>query len=140
MRTRIATSELPTQHVVRSGETLRSVSRRYHVRVKDLAYANNLSPRERLTPGLSLIIPKKGRHVATGKVQHVRRTVSMADKPGKFITHVVKRGESLWSISEKYNVTVQDLFRWNKLHRSRLKPGRRLKVKLKKGANDNEAE
>lgn len=46
-----------------------------------------------------------------------------------FITHTVRPGESLWSISEKYNCTVQQLFRWNDLKRSRIHPGRKLKIK-----------
>ncbi|NBX82713.1 LysM domain-containing protein [bacterium] len=49
---------------------------------------------------------------------------------------MVQKGESLWSISEKYNVTVQSIFKWNTLKKSRIFPGNKLKIlipKLEKG-------
>lgn len=137
----VADSEMPRQHVVQAGETLGSLSRRYRVSVKQLANTNNMSPKEKLTPGLTVIIPGKGdgRVVARVKravsakesvaaAQGAKPTVASAGN-GEFITHVVRRGESLWSISEKYDVTVQELFRWNNLKKSRLMPGKRLKIK-----------
>ena len=43
------------------------------------------------------------------------------------ITHTVRRGESLWSISQKYNVSVSDIVRWNKLkRRNKIFAGRKL--------------
>ena len=63
-----------------------------------------------------------------------------SDKPvAGFTTHVVKRGESLWSIAEKYNVTVQEIFRWNKLKNSRIQAGKRLKVKSSKDGDSDDA-
>jgi len=50
-----------------------------------------------------------------------------------YIYHQVQRGESLWSISEKYNVTIQNIFRWNNLKKSRIFPGNKLKIQAKTG-------
>lgn len=52
----------------------------------------------------------------------------------QFIFHVVKKGESLWSISEKYNVTVQSIFKWNELRRSRIFPGNKIKIHVSRNS------
>jgi membrane-bound lytic murein transglycosylase D len=131
IRTKLAQASLPVEHVVRHGETLASVARRYHMRTRELANANNLSPRERLKPGSTLLIPNRTQLAAdTGSDEpRLRRAVSLKPNEAGFIIHTVRRGESLWSISEKYDVTVQELFRWNDLHRSKLMPGKKLKIK-----------
>lgn len=44
-------------------------------------------------------------------------------------THKVRKGESLGSISDKYDVSLADLRKWNKIKNSRIIPGQTLKVK-----------
>jgi membrane-bound lytic murein transglycosylase D len=124
MRASLTNPEMPTQYQVRAGDTLNSVSRKYGLRSNDLAYVNNLSRRERLVPGSSLIIPKQERRAANA------RTVPAVDQSGGGTakTHKVRRGESLWSIAEKYNVTIQDIFSWNGMSDSHILPGRVLVV------------
>ena len=46
-------------------------------------------------------------------------------------SHKVKKGESLGSISDKYNVSLADLRKWNKIKNSRIVPGQNLKVQTK---------
>lgn len=135
LREQYGETTLPTQHVVKNGETLISVSKKYRVRLKDVAEINNLNPKEKLSPGLSLIIPKRSELQSEKKT--TKRTVSAVAPSSSesttqgngFLSHTVKRGESLWSIAEKYNVTVQEIFRWNGLKRSQLQVGRKLKIK-----------
>jgi uncharacterized protein YcbK (DUF882 family) len=55
-----------TTHVVAKGQTLGRIARRYHVTVAALREANGLAPRQRIHPGLSLVIPEKG-HEARAK-------------------------------------------------------------------------
>jgi len=52
--------QTPLKHVVRSGETLGSIARRYGVRLGDLSVANNISDPQKIRPGQSLIIPSGG--------------------------------------------------------------------------------
>lgn len=46
-------------------------------------------------------------------------------------THKVRKGESLGSIADKYNVSLADLRKWNKIKSSRIVPGQSLKVQSK---------
>ena len=129
-------ASLPYEHVVRPGETANTIARRYRLKVNDIFTANNLSPREKLVPGSALIIPKKNAALQvpppakSGTNGAPKRTVSSTRTSSEeFTVHTVRRGESLWSISEKYDVTIQDIFRWNNLKKSAIFPGKKLKVK-----------
>jgi membrane-bound lytic murein transglycosylase D len=43
--------------------------------------------------------------------------------------HVVRKGETLWSIAHRYHVTVGDLKRWNHLNGDDIRPGEELRVR-----------
>ena len=48
---------------------------------------------------------------------------------GTYIIHVVRRGDSLWTIARRYDTTVAKIRRWNRLGRRNLiRPGQRLKI------------
>ena len=47
------------------------------------------------------------------------------DHPTRYI---VKRGDTLWDISRKYNISIASLKRLNKKSTSKIKPGELLKV------------
>ncbi|MFA6624049.1 MAG: LysM peptidoglycan-binding domain-containing protein, partial [Fibrobacteraceae bacterium] len=42
--------------------------------------------------------------------------------------HVVKSGESLWDISRRYDVTIQQIVEWNHLKDTKVKPGESLLI------------
>ena len=54
-------------HVVAKGQTLGRIAKRYRTSVETLREVNNLRPGERLHPGLSLVIPEKGREAEAGR-------------------------------------------------------------------------
>ena len=53
-----------------------------------------------------------------------------APKPTK-ITHKVNKGETLYSISKKYNVSVDDVKEWNELEDNNISEGQQLTIKRK---------
>ena len=60
-----ASSPDVVKHVVKSGETLGGIARKYDVRQGDIAVANNISDPAKIRPGMELIIP--GWHAPAGK-------------------------------------------------------------------------
>ncbi len=99
-----ATSSAPgTVHVVRSGETLWEIARRYGVEMTALARVNSLSLKSTLQVGQRLVITPAG----------AVTTPAPSGPPG--LTHRVQEGESLWDIARKYGVEVEDLVRANRL-------------------------
>lgn len=59
-----------------------------------------------------------------------KREVAVLSKPS-VENHIVKEGDTLYSISRKYSVSVDDLKRWNYLYDNAIKVGQKLTVKTK---------
>jgi membrane-bound lytic murein transglycosylase D len=98
------------EHVVRRGETLGEIGERYGVSVSLLRAANNYVNPRRLRIGQPLVVPVSSAarsQAAAGRAPRPRPAVSGVRY------HRVRRGETLWIISQKYGVTVADLRRWN---------------------------
>jgi membrane-bound lytic murein transglycosylase D len=104
-------------HRVRNGESLSVIARRYRVSVKDLQRWNNISDPRKLRAGTTITVfhnPEEQRPATSGTVRHV-----------------VKRGDSLWSIARKYNVRVAELRSWNDLgSNTMIQPGQSIKIEL----------
>jgi membrane-bound lytic murein transglycosylase D len=92
-------------HVVRAGENLTSIAKRYGVTVQALQKANNLSRRTRLKVGARLLIPVDNKKKSSAKRQKSR-------------VHIVKKGENLSHIAGRYNVSVSEIKEKNRLSRS----------------------
>jgi len=118
-RTSYTSSSARTRvHVVRSGDTLWSVARRYGVTVPALADANGLSANAGLVPGARLDIPGKGGGSSAS---------SSKSSDASRMTYKVRRGDTLSEIADKFNVTVRELMTWNRLRQSSsLRTGQRL--------------
>ena len=57
------------------------------------------------------------------------KTSITSNLSGNIETYIVKSGDSLWSISQKFpGVSVQNIKDWNDISGSKLKPGMKLKI------------
>jgi membrane-bound lytic murein transglycosylase D len=111
----------PKVHVVKSGDSLWSVSRKYGVSVPALASANGLSSSAGLVAGARLEIPGAGKSSST--------RVAAADQETSKITYKVRRGDTLSEIADRFDVSVRELMTWNRLRQSSsLRAGQRLVV------------
>lgn len=99
---------------VKSGDNLGSIAKRYHTTVANLTRLNNLSS-TRLSIGQKLLIPRS--HDTT---EPLISEVSQATANQAKVTHVVQRGDTLWDISRKYDVTIAQLRNWNNLSNTAL--------------------
>ncbi|AWW31631.1 peptidoglycan-binding protein [Echinicola strongylocentroti] len=81
--------------------------------------------------------PKKVEEVSA-PVTETERIEEVTDDEGTgWITHTVKDGETLYSISKKYDANMGDLINWNVLSSNNLREGQKLKVGRKEGAVNN---
>lgn len=109
------------KHTVKEKETLYSISRAYNVAISDIKQWNGLTS-DNLSLGQELII----RRTNTNQPVTSYETEQVVKSPdGK---HVVSGGETLFSISRRYGVTVNDLREWNSLSGNDLKIGQTLVV------------
>lgn len=108
-------------HVVKKGETLSAIAKKYHVGVKQLRSWNNLKS-DNLRIGQKLIVYSSGAPMAqVGNTKPVERSTTQT-------THVVKQGETLGKIAATYKCSVTDLKKWNNLQSNTIKVGQKLKV------------
>ncbi|MDQ7005605.1 MAG: LysM peptidoglycan-binding domain-containing protein [Acidobacteriota bacterium] len=109
-------------HVVRRGDTLWDISRRYGVSLSALMRANGLGRRSVLSPGQRLRLPP-----APVQAAAARKAGNTGGGTGR--VHVVRRGESLYRIAHRYGVSVDTLCRLNNIRPDQtIHPGDRLTV------------
>lgn len=106
------------EHVVASGESFWSISRRFDVGVRELAAWNGMAPGDTLSVGQKLVVWTQQPGPTAGPV-------------GRDLTrklhYTVRRGDSLYEIAQRFRVTVGDLVRWNGIDRNNiLRPGQQL--------------
>jgi len=99
-------------HKVVSGDTLLTVARDYHVTPSEVAFVNQLDAGEDLSSTDSLIIP----------------VPPSSSSKSRLTLYKVAHGDTLVTVADRFNITVQQLRRWNHLSASHLEPGRRLYV------------
>ncbi|MDR2020872.1 MAG: LysM peptidoglycan-binding domain-containing protein [Treponema sp.] len=112
-------------HTVRSGDTLSAIGRHYGVSADQIVSSNPGAQPRYLKIGTRLIIP------ALKEVGPYQPPVRNADLSFTG-NHLVKRGESLWSISLAYNVNPEALAEANGMAlNDTLREGRSLKIPIR---------
>ncbi|MFQ8643573.1 MAG: LysM peptidoglycan-binding domain-containing protein [Oscillospiraceae bacterium] len=106
-------------YVVKSGDSLWSIAQKYNMTVNELKALNGLT----------------SNNLQVGQVLNVGTTSNNTPNTGN--TYTVKSGDSLWSIAQKYNTTVNELKSLNNLTSNDLTIGQVLKVPT--GTTSNEA-
>jgi membrane-bound lytic murein transglycosylase D len=130
----VAPSERVTwvQHVVRRGDTLSEIAGLYGVSVSAIRAANRGVRARQLRIGQRLVIPRAGRLPTYASATRVSRSAPVRVEPrspgGPYVTYRVQRGDSLWTIAKRYEVTARDLMVWNGLTSSRIYPGDEVRI------------
>ena len=97
--------ELWRYHKVAPGETLPGIARYYRTSIESIVDTNNLDPKASLLPDSDLIIP-----VAPGR--HFGEVVTYARRITRY---KVRRGDTVRSVAENFNVSPTMVRRWNRL-------------------------
>lgn len=79
-----------TPHVVQGGETLYSLARLHHTTIDKILSINPGLTVESLQAGQTILLPTGG----------------AAESP---TTHVVSKGDTMWNVAKRYNITVDEL-------------------------------
>jgi LysM repeat protein len=137
---RTETSVSYPRHTVKRGDTLWSISRDYDCSISELCAANNISRRDILRVGQTLVIPKiKKEETAVTEetteetVEEVTETTETAVKPPDVETefYTVKAGDSYWKISRAYGISVSELMALNDTTDDFLREGQKILVPKK---------
>ena len=96
-------------YIVKKGDSLWSISRKFNIDINDLIELNNLKDLT-LQINQSILVPKQQENIETD-------------------IYIVNKGDTLWSISNKLNIPVQTLKELNNLNSNLLKVNQQLKIK-----------
>ena len=95
-------------HLVQSGESVWGISRKYGISMEELIKWNGIV-NNTIHPNQKLI-------------------VSAPVTPTSQV-HIVQSGESVWGISRKYGISMEDLIKWNGIVNNTIHPNQQLRVK-----------
>ncbi len=110
-------------YTVKKGDNIWRIAKKFNVSVNDIKKENNLR-NNNLQVGMKLEIPTKNtKTVAKGKETKNKNSTS------ETIYHTVKKGENLFRIAQKYNLSVEELKRLNNLSSNKISKGQKLIVK-----------
>jgi membrane-bound lytic murein transglycosylase D len=118
---------------VQKGDTLFGISKRFNLTIEQIKALNTLAGNQ-LQVGQNLILAglqQDGVSVAASTVGVPASLVTASSAAAKALPtiYIVKAGDTLFGIAQKFGVALGDLMRWNKLTpRSVIQPG--FKVKL----------
>ena len=119
-----------TSYKVNKGDTLYSISRKYQITVAELRAANNLSENDVLKAGQKLINPEADISTAVALSGNNNNKSDSPVNTSNTTEIEVKKGDTLYSLSKKYGLTVADLLAINNLDSSSvIKVGQKLKVR-----------
>ncbi len=109
----------PRTHIVIRGETLFSIARLYRLSVDSLTAWNQLE-------GKPLMVDRKLYLQRVGGASPAKSN----NNAGQFDAyHFVQPGETLYSISRKYAISVEEIKAWNRLENNQIEVGQRLQVR-----------
>jgi membrane-bound lytic murein transglycosylase D len=100
------------RHRVEAGETLTSISKKYHVTPVAIADANSLDRRAALDPGEKLIIP----------------AAAPSETKRRLVTYRVRKGDTFLGIADRFSVEPDDLRKWNRLKSNHVGRGMVLRI------------
>ncbi|MFN3952239.1 MAG: LysM peptidoglycan-binding domain-containing protein [Thermaurantimonas sp.] len=110
-------------HIVQEGQTLYSIGRQYEVPTDLIEIHNPDIKNQIIHPGMRLLIPKHP------KRSPLPNSTSVPDSPAPDGFHLVKPGESLFSIARLYDLSLPDILALNPLQDSVIRPGQLLRVR-----------
>lgn len=104
-------------YVVKPGDSLWTIGRQYKVSTRKIAKWNSMAPRDPIKPGQTL------------KIWSNSAVASVPNKTGviRKVSYKVRSGDSLARIAQKFQLSVNDILKWNKINPSKyLQPGQKL--------------
>jgi len=112
-------------HTVEAGQTFYSISRLHNLSVKELLALNKLNDIVTLSVGQKLIVKKE----TTAPVESKSSLASEKSSKGSGTkTHTVAPGETLFRISQNYQVGIDEIQKLNNLSGNTVKVGQKLKI------------
>lgn len=127
------TQEVSNTYIVNKGDTLGEIAERHNVKTSELKNANNLKSHN-LQIGQKLTIPSK--EVATTRPNKNKETTQVKSSDSSKNTsnaemtvsnvYIIMKGDTIYDLSSKFNISKDNLKKWNGLDNNNLSIGQKL--------------
>lgn len=120
--------QVETQYYkVKRGDNLGAIARRFRTTVAYLRELNDFTRKKTIRVGQKIVVPDRTPLIERKSTKEKKKSTSANVTTSKF--YVVKKGDSLASIADRYNLSVVDLSKANNIKRkSKLRAGVRLSI------------
>ena len=108
------------RHKIRQGETLETIAKKYRTSVAAIRTCNNFTNKQQIGVGTQLKVP-----IQTGKRIE---SPNKAQKGEKSVKHSVQKGDTLASLARKYDTTVAEIKKSNRLTGDKLRSGQIIRI------------
>ncbi|MBE0427038.1 MAG: LysM peptidoglycan-binding domain-containing protein [Nitrospirae bacterium] len=115
-------------YVIKKGDNPTRIANKFNVKAADIIKLNNLNAHN-LRPGTKIKIP------SSNKIDSRNQTLTenqgnsnTAEQGDDFSFHIIKKGDTLSSLSMKYSISINELKELNNLKSSKIKIGQRIIV------------
>ena len=145
MDARIAAQDDLILHTVKRGETISKISGRYQVPAELIVAWNGLVNMHKISEGQQLALymsstSPTARSLSSSSTaanessmlvlsDSRKQLVSQNNQQNPYTWYMVRSGDSLWTISRKFNTSPDRIKRWNNLKSNLIHPGSKLKLK-----------
>lgn len=124
-------------HLVQPGDTVARIAQRYKTSPEAILRFNQMKRAEQLQDFEELVVPvpkeKAGALSIVSPSEDRQRSPFYGPQTESWIRVTVRRGDSLWRLSMRHNVSVRQLRRDNGLRSNKLSIGQRLRVRRGSG-------
>ncbi|HEI9937132.1 TPA: LysM peptidoglycan-binding domain-containing protein [Enterococcus faecium] len=127
-------SATSTTYTVQSGDSVWKISNDHGITMAQLIEWNNIK-NNFVYPGQQLIVSNGGSSNAgantgsnTGNTSGSSSSSSSSSNTASGTKYTVKAGDSVWSVSNKYGITMAQLIQWNNIQNNFIYPGQQLTV------------
>jgi LysM repeat protein/ABC-type branched-subunit amino acid transport system substrate-binding protein len=114
-----------TTHIVKEGEKLKDIAKKYDCKVKEIKDLNPDVDEENLMVNTALVVPNNKKEKENKKTETVKETTPTENQVN---IHIVETGQTVYGICKKYNVTMHALREANHLTSDTLTPGQKLRI------------
>jgi len=118
------------KYTVQSGDSVWNISNDHGITMAQLIEWNNIK-NNFVYPGQQLIVSNGGSSntgANTGNTSGSNSSNSSSSNTASGTKYTVKAGDSVWSVSNKYGITMAQLIQWNNIQNNFIYPGQQLTV------------
>lgn len=133
------TGMVKIDYVVKKGEYISLLAKRYQVRVTDIMDWNKLTSQSLFIGQKLALIVRNDALIAARKEENTQTiTPAVVEQPkivntptaAKYKYYTIRSGDTLYKIAANHKVTVADIMKWNNMKSKNIQAGAKLKIKI----------